>query len=639
MDFFQAQDTARRNTRRLLVLFTLAVLSLIVITNLLVMLVFGFMRQGRQGTNLDAFVVEYDWQVFVLVGVIVTLVILAGSAYKTMSLAAGGRAVAESLGGRMINLNTRNLHERKALNVVEEMAIASGTPVPQVYLLEDEAGINAFAAGFTPGDAVIGLTRGTIEYLNREELQGVVAHEFSHILHGDMRLNMRLIGILHGILLIGLIGYYILRSVRGRSSKNSGGIVVLGLGLLVIGYSGTFFGNLIKASVSRQREFLADASAVQFTRSRDGIAGALKKIGGFAFGSELQTAAAPSMSHAYFSNGVSSFLQSIFATHPPLAVRIKRVDPYWDGEFVTVTEEVREDEPVTGPAATPAAATMKGAVSGAIIAGQILDSVGQSSVQQLDYATGLVNAIPAGIRTALHEPRGACAVIYCLLIDGKRPDVRDRQLRQLQEGGDSGVYDLVSQLYAPVQALPVRFRLPLIELALPALRELAEDRYTLFKQALHDLVHADRRVDMFEWSLQKILFHHLAPQFDHPGTRVAHPVSLAKVKQHVEVLLGMLAHACIEDRSTIPEALAGAARELGIGELALLPREQINIESLDTAVDRLARLKPLLKPRLLKACLAVITHDEQYSPNEMELMRAIGAVLDCPLPPYLGPGD
>ena len=510
MDLFQAQDSARRNTARLVIFFTLAVLSLIVITNLLVMVLFGFVETGEQGVTLNTIAARFDWQVFLVIGACVLFVILGGSAYKAMALSAGGTAVAESLGGRLISQSTTDLHERKALNVVEEMAIASGTPVPPVYLLEREQGINAFAAGFTPGDAVIGLTRGTITYLTREELQGVIAHEFSHILHGDMRLNIRLIGILHGILLIGLIGYIVLRSVRGGSNKNAAPIMGLGLGLLVIGFAGTFFGNLIKASVSRQREFLADASAVQFTRNNAGIAGALKKIGGYTPGSELETPEAPTMSHAYFSTGVSSFMQSMFSTHPPLDVRIKRVDPRWDGVFVPVTSEVREDVRSAGQAKQESrTGAMKTAAAGVVIASQILDSVGQTSPEQLDYAASLVNDIPKEIRDAVHDPYGARAVIYCLIIDDKHTEIRDKQLLRLRELGDAGIFELVSSLLGAVKALDIRFRLPLIDMALPSLRQLSEAQYLLFKKNLLYLMQADQRIDLFEWSLQKILFHHL----------------------------------------------------------------------------------------------------------------------------------
>ena len=637
MDFFQAQDSAHRNTTRLVIFFTLAVLSLIVITNLLVMVLFGFVEPGEEGVTLSAIATQFDWQVMLVVSVAVLIVIFGGSAYKTMALSGGGTAVAESLGGRLISQSTSDLHERKALNVVEEMAIASGTPVPPVYLLEHEQGINAFAAGFTPGDAVIGLTRGTITYLTREELQGVIAHEFSHILHGDMRLNIRLIGILHGILLIGLIGYIVLRSVRGGSNKNAAPMMGLGLGLLVIGFTGTFFGNLIKASVSRQREFLADASAVQFTRNNNGIAGALKKIGGYTPGSELDTPEAPTMSHAYFSNGVSSFMQSIFATHPPLDVRIKRIDPNWDGVFAPVTREVSEDEQTSGQTKhASGTASMKTAAVGAVIASQILDSVGQTSPEQLDYAVSLVNGIPTEILDAVHDPYSARAIIYCLVIDDKQVNIRDKQLHRLRELGDTGIVDLVSKLFGVVNALDIRYRLPLIDMTLPSLRQLSKEQYLLFKTNLLFLMQADNQINMFEWSLQKILFHHLDAEFDRPGKKIAKFRSYKVVKNHIDVLVSMLVYASVQDKTEIKEAFANAEQELGLTNLVLLSRQQINLETLDLAVENLALLKPLLKPRLLKACLIVITQDQKYSPDEMELIRAIGDVLDCPVPPYLG---
>jgi Zn-dependent protease with chaperone function len=637
MDFFQAQDSAHRNTTRLVIFFTLAVLSLIVITNLLVMVLFGFVETSEEGVTLNAIATQFDWQVMLVVSAGVLIVIFGGSAYKTMALSGGGTAVAESLGGRLISQGTSDLHERKALNVVEEMAIASGTPVPPVYLLEHEQGINAFAAGFTPGDAVIGLTRGTITYLTREELQGVIAHEFSHILHGDMRLNIRLIGILHGILLIGLIGYIVLRSVRGGSNKNAGAMMGLGMGLLVIGFTGTFFGNLIKASVSRQREFLADASAVQFTRNNIGIAGALKKIGGYKPGSELDTPEAPTMTHAFFSSGVSSFMQSIFATHPPLDVRIKRVDPNWDGVFAPVTKEVSEYEQPPGQTTqTSRTGAMKTAAVGAVIASQILDSVGQTSAEQLDYAVSLVNGIPNEIRDAVHDPYSARAIIYCLVIDDKQANIRDKQLHRLRELGDVGIFELVGKLLGAVQALDIRFRLPLIDMTLPSLRLLSKEQYLLFKKNLLFLIQADNRIDLFEWSLQKILFHHLDPEFDRPGKKVAKFRSYKVVKKHIDVLISMLVYATVQDKTEIKVTFSHAEQELGLTNLVLLSRQEINIKNLDLAVENLALLKPLLKPRLLKACLIVITQDQKYSPDEMELIRAIGDVLDCPVPPYLG---
>ena len=297
MNFFESQDRVRKNTFQLVFLFTMAVVTLVIMTNLLVMVVFGYINseQMQDGWTL---LQQIDWQTFAAVSTGVGVVVLVGSLYKIMALSAGGKTVAEALGGKLIPQNTDDLKQRKLLNVVEEMAIASGTPAPPVYLLADEPGINAFAAGFSPRDAIIGVTQGTIDHLSRDQLQGVIAHEFSHIFNGDMRLNIRLMGVLNGILIIGFIGYYILHSAsysrRGRGNdKGAGGILALAIGLMVIGFAGTFFGGLIKAAVSRQREYLADASAVQFTRNPDGIAGALKRIGRLELDSKVANPGAP----------------------------------------------------------------------------------------------------------------------------------------------------------------------------------------------------------------------------------------------------------------------------------------------------------------------------------------------------------
>jgi Zn-dependent protease with chaperone function len=336
-NFFENQDAARRNTKRLVTLFCLAVIAIAGMLYLLAVLLTG-VEQPDPSTG-QTVISPLWWQPDLALGVAIATVVVVGggSLYKIAQLRGGGAVVAEALGGALIPPGTRDSDERRLLNVVEEMAIASGIPAPPAYLLKDEQGINAFAAGFAPSDAVIGVTRGCVQKLSRDELQGVIAHEFSHILSGDMGLNIRLMGVIHGILIIGIIGYFLLRSSlysgsgrRSSSRDNSGmAIVAAGLGLMVIGFLGTFFGNLIKASVSRQREFFADASAVQFTRNPDGIAGALKEIAGYEGGSILANPNAPEASHLYFSQGLRGGLQMLFATHPPLEERIRRLDPSW----------------------------------------------------------------------------------------------------------------------------------------------------------------------------------------------------------------------------------------------------------------------------------------------------------------------
>jgi len=281
MDFFGHQERARRHTSWLVALYALAVGCIIVAVYLVFAVALAANGDGDTPSSL------WDPTLFAGVAVAISALVFAGSFFKTMQLSKGGSVVATSLGGRLVAPNTRNGDERKLLNVVEEMALAAGIAVPQVYLLDGESGINAFAAGFSPRDAVIGVTRGCVETLTRDELQGVIAHEFSHIVNGDMRLNIRLMGILFGILMLTIVGRVLLRTAyfsgggSSRGGKKQGGnpLPFIGLALMIIGYIGVFFANLIKSAISRQREYFSDASAVQYTRNPSGISGALKKIG------------------------------------------------------------------------------------------------------------------------------------------------------------------------------------------------------------------------------------------------------------------------------------------------------------------------------------------------------------------------
>src|SRR5215213_529447 len=336
-DFFQRQSDAQRNTKWLVVMFTLAVIGIVGTTMFATAFATGAMQEQRAFRG-DRFPRQsFPWQPTIMSGVAALGLIAGGSLLKTAQLSGGGTVVAERLGGRRVYPNSADLTERRLLNVVEEMALAWGVPVPAVFLLSDEMGINAFAAGHTPSDCVIGVTRGCAQQLTRDQLQGVVAHEFSHILNGDMRLDLRLMGVLYGILLMGLTGRELLRWAAyggGRSSnsrRDNGGMYLLAIGLtfMIVGFLGMLFGNLIKAAVSRQREFLADASAVQFTRNPSGIAGALMRIGAAVFGSKLMSPRAAEASHMYFAEGVAS----LFATHPPLDIRIRCIDPDWDGKY------------------------------------------------------------------------------------------------------------------------------------------------------------------------------------------------------------------------------------------------------------------------------------------------------------------
>jgi Zn-dependent protease with chaperone function len=647
-DFFENQDIARRKTGRLVFLFALAVIVTIAMLHALAAVVTGY--QGvdpRTGATLWH-IEWWDPDLLLKVALATLAVVGGGSLYKIVQLrAGGGTTVAESLGGRSVHADSSDPVERRLLNVVEEMAIASGIPTPPVYLLSQEDGINAFAAGFAADDAVVAVTRGAVENLSRDQLQGVIAHEFSHILNGDMRINIRLMGVLHGILILGIIGYFLFRSsmygaaMGRRSSRDQSGmaLVAAGLGLMVIGFIGSFFGSLIKASVSRQREFLADASAVQFTRNPGGIAGALKKIGGFAPGSNIENPNAPEASHLFFSLGVKSGLSSVFATHPPLAERIQRLDPSWQ------PHDSQQIEDAASAGRAPAAAAAMGFASAGDMASDLASAPGPSALEQigkptqahLNQAARLIEQIPVALARAAHEPYGVRAVIYALVID-RDPEARARQLTQLDRDADAGVIAATRELLPVAQELDPALRMPLIDVALPALRALSEPQYQSFKRNLSALVEADDKIDLFEWTLQRILLHYLRPHFEKVKPPKVRHTSLGRLESEVATVLSTLAYADRAEEDALRRAFGRAAAHLKLPKLSPLPPQHCDLAAMDRALLTLSEVTPGRKRQILVACAEIIAADRRVSVPEAELFRAISSALGCPVPPVL-PGQ
>ena len=633
MNFFKAQDKARKNTTRLIVLFVFAIISLVVLTNLLIIGTFAFMDTGETDSFFTVFDIYFTQNAVLVISVGVSLLIIIGSTYKVISLSKGGPAIAELLGGQLVPQSTNSLEERKLLNIVEEMSIAAGMPIPKVYIL-DESSINAFAAGQSHSNAVIGVTQGAITQLSRAELQGVIAHEFSHILNGDMRLNLRLMGILHGILLIGIIGQHIINSMRYRSSgkKDSGGaIIVIGLGLMIIGYTGTFFGKWIKASVSRQREFLADASAVQFTRDKDTIAGALKKIGGLDAGSLLETPAATEYSHAYFANGVSSFFESILATHPPLRERIKQIDPGWNGRY-TKPKPVIEDEAETEKDKKSPFAGV--AVTTAILTGidQVFNQIGKISATNIEYAHQLLINLPESIRTSSQSAYSARAMVYALLIREQKD--KDNAWKLLQEHAADTMPVLTKELLNESNKLGEQFILPILELCVNALRELSENQYKQFKHTITTIITADKTVDLNEWVIQRLVLQQLDEHFVIRKPAKEKYAYLGAVKNEAETLLSLIAYTEHKDDETQAEqAFNFGVKEIGAHAFKITPKSELTLNSINASLDQLMQLKPLLKPRILKACAAIIMTDGKTTRKGIELFRTISSSLNCPVPP------
>ncbi|WP_146445286.1 M48 family metalloprotease [Botrimarina colliarenosi] len=575
-----------------------------------------------------------------------------GSLFKVGALRlGGGRGVAEGLGGRrLVRDTTTDPAERRLLNVVDEMAIASGTPAPPVYLIDDKS-VNAFAAGYSPSDAVLGVTRGCVQSLSRDELQGVIAHEFSHILNGDMRMSIRLIGVLHGILLLGLIGRLLLRLVfntshhydsrqSGSDGSGKGGSGVLALlaiavALLVIGSIGSLFGGLIKAAVSRQREFLADASAVQFTRNPGGIAGALKRIMASVTGSKLSHPRAAELSHMYFSQGVWEGFTSLMATHPPLEDRIRAIEPSWDGSLpsplVGGVADIGEGVGFA-PAPSSDAEVSVESVDNAV------DQIGDPLEAHRLYAAELIASIPASVRTAAGDPGGARAVVYGLLLDAS-PDVRSRQRETLYETADARVVaSLFGRLVDDIDGLDARLRLPLIDLSLPSLAAMSFPQYQRFCRSFRALVLADERLTLFEWTLSQVLLRHLRPHFERVRSPRVQYKTLYPLSQECGVLLSALAYACGEEGDAVKGYAAGRDDILREAPAELLSRKACGLDALRPALDKLALAGERHRGRVIDAAAAVICADRHVAVAEAELLRGISDLLDCPMPPLL-PGQ
>lgn len=617
MDFFESQERAKRNTTWLVALFIMGVIATVVSVHVALSLT---VSQGK----------IFDPSMFALSVGSVLAVVGVGTAVKFAQMSHGGAAVAQAMGGTQVDPGSSDPDERRILNVVEEMAIASGVRVPPVYLMEDQT-INAFAAGNSEQDSVIGVTRGCIHALSRDELQGVMAHEFSHIFHRDTRLNMRLVAWLGGIVAVSMVGRILIRSQmysRPSRDKNNNAAIGLGIGvaLFIIGIVGYFFGRIIQSAVSRQREFLADASAVQYTRNPDGIAGALEKIASGA-GSQLSAPAAAEFSHFFFANGIAS----LFSTHPPIEERIARIRGAKMVE-AGVTAVVTTTGPtgaatagVIHPRATarPSSAAAFQGVSAASIHGA-RRSMGSLNPLDLGTAHGLIAGLPESVVDAARNPFSARAVICSLLL------ARDRRERQAQLAGiaaaDPALANATDALQQTATITP-RQRLPVIELCAASLAQLSPAQYQQFRSVLTQLIASDSQVDRLEWTVRVIL----RGVIEGPTTG-KDPNARATVAD-VALVVSVLAWSGATDEAGVARAWRAAR-----GSEALLPAEQTaaqlcTLDALDESLQRLSNAKIGIKRKLVDACVACVAADGQTTVEEAELLRAVCASIGAPMPP------
>ncbi|MFD1260006.1 M48 family metallopeptidase [Entomomonas asaccharolytica] len=617
MNFFKLQNKAKSQTFWLVILFCLGLIILPFI-----------------GAHIITFCVEFftlpknrSPETFWLVLKCLTVIIILVSLYKYISLRQGGRVIAIALGGRLVDKRASNPNERRLLNVVEEMAIASSVPVPHVYILDEEIHINAFAAGHTINDAVIGVTRGTTELLTRDELQAVIAHEFSHILNGDMRLNLRFTALLFGFIFISQAGFVLLRLGFGIGNEKKGGIfphfLVLAVALLAAGFLGQLWARIMQAAVNRQREYLADASSVQFTRHGPALASALKKIGGSEGGATLETAMAGSYGHFFFSQADTNLL----ATHPPLEKRIKRIEPWWQGGFINVDfSKLINSEEDTEPQQNNSIRDKK--LTAAIAAG--LSITGTDAIPYLKPVTLLNTNVTdkeqaiAKLEAICHEPMDACYLMFALLVD-TIPSIRAKQFLAVNNTG------LVTDYYQTLSLIPKEKHLEFIEKAIPSLKNLSDEQYKNFKTTLMHFIQADNEISLYEWLIYQLIIHQVDGQFNPKAIITSYNYnSLDQLRDEAAIMLSGIAH-LTENPDYQQRAFGLGSNIMGLYTIKLL-QQKPNISQLTTSLQKLQKATEPVRRKFLQGALRAIEHDQQVNIKETMFFRILSLCLDCPIP-------
>ena len=640
MDFFARQAETRRLSRWMVLLFILAIAAIVIAINFVVVVTVAILavEDGGLLATQDLSLAHYPTVVLVT-SIVVIGTIGISSLVRTASLSGGGGTVAQQLGGTRITSDTTDPLRKRLVNVVEEISIASGVPVPQVYVLEHEAGINAFAAGHNPSNAAVAVTRGALVNLSRDELQGVIAHEFSHVLNGDMRLSTRLIGWLFGLTVIAMVARLVLRHApRGGSGRKGGAAVAVIMAaafiVLILGWIGLFFGRLIQAAVSRKRESLADASAVQFTRNPQGLRGALVKIGALGVGSRFSDTDAEEVAHMLFAPG----LARAFSTHPPLEERIREIDPRFDPkEFEDMRRHMNEERQQAQEEAArsqPAAAErLSGMLEGAIVLAPaaVAQLVANPGTEHVLQTHGLLASLPGGFQQSVRRPENAAALFIALALD-LSPDTRHRQLAFVLQQLGSEFHDTVQAQLPQVDLLTAVQRMPALLQVFPALRQLPRAERIALLKCLNGLLTREGRASAFPYALRKLSQVQLQDELD-PRRRAAGYQTLSVLRDELQVLFSVLAMHGSEDETE-------ARRAYEIGMESMLPGIRPPFAKpghwpprLDQALTRLDRLQPAAKEMLVQALVRTISHDLRMTVPESELLRAICAVLHCPLPP------
>ncbi len=815
MNFFERQHLSKRNTRKLVFLFCVVMVIISFTNHFVISIVCGSVMTNLESGWLDG--ERVGWMGFILhyllnlknaliITICTAAIIILLAVYKYYQLREGGVAVAEMMGGRRVDAATQDIHERKLMNVVEEMSIASSVPVPAVYIFDKQRGINAFAAGYTVDDCAIGVTEGCTRLLTRDELQGVIAHEFSHILNHDMRLNLRLVVFVYGLVIIALLGRSIIEGSEEASdymSSDEGDVVggaasIIGYIIYAFGAFGAMMATLVKCAVSREREYLADASAVQFTRNPEAFSGALKKIAAWDNGSRVNGAHASELSHMFFGSGLENEEGSLGDTHPPVHKRIKLITPSFDGdlsavrfpeypnhadrergghlsgksilwvegnagvseiildrlskvkdlnvqitvdlsevrslissktmdyvvvntgavdwfsgrvldEFILPSEAMlivmasdstvnnaldaleseerevvekpvsrenlpfqlhpvtdrfnchfmgwygvflcrsRDDQvgitpedvdpvsPVINQAGIPVmvgASIAVGQGGRRLVAPPVEDLIGAPKPEHIDFAVRIVRSLPGSIRDAVHDTHDSCGLVFGLLTEREQGAVRQFQLQVVRDHFGDYMANVAERFSGEIETMDSRAKLPVVDLAIRSLRQLSEVQFVSFRHVIDELVAADESIDLFEYSLSKLIVRHLEPHFSSKKPPVIHIYSLKKLGRECSVLISSLANVAGGDPESIQAAFyAGKIALKAQVDIDYIAPSEASFVELDEVLSRLNTIEGALKRTVVKAAAAAVAADGYLQRQEAELLRAICDGIGCPIPP------
>ena len=644
MNFFSAQASARRQSRLLGWAFAACLAAVVLALNTIVLTALRISyatgkRHEPFGGSLAEWALAHPGTVL-LVSLVTGGFIGVASLTRHLQLREGGSYVARSVGGVRVDRSTPDARRRQLYNVVEEMALASGVPVPEVYVLENDESINAFAAGHTPANAVVAVTRGTLLNLNRDQLQGVIAHEFSHILNGDMRLSIRLMSMVFGLMAVSLAGRLLIRlSASGRGSGRDRGVVPLfmvGIGIAIIGQIGFWAGRILQAWISRKRECLADASAVQFTRNPEGLRDALVRIAAQGAPKRLANARMDEIEHMLLASGRTSLL----ATHPPLEERVRELDPQvTHARFESLVRQAREQmnrqratDPGSSPSNAPPTAAALAGIPVPAAAALIAASAGGPTARHLEQAIAVRRALPTALRASAEQPEHAAALLLAIVIFADH-QLHERRVEFVRERLGDAMAAGVQDAAALSASLPPMLRLPAVLQLIPALRALPLAERAHLVAALKELMRFDGGLSVFEFAIEKLVIRALLPL---EGARNPHGrLSLEDASESLGVVFSVLAR-----QGADSDEVARQAYEAGIAPLLPRYRPAYSVITdwvplFDRALEQLGELKIAAKQLLIEGLVRTIAHDESLAPTEAELLRAVCAVLECPLPPIM----